>query len=91
MLQHRSYSQKVDVYKFGIVLWEIILGLLPYPSMSVVQAAFDVVNKGARPIIPNGFFPILSDIMTCCWDSNLNKWPTISQVVKILETAENKL
>uniref|UniRef100_A0A3Q7HMA5 Protein kinase domain-containing protein n=1 Tax=Solanum lycopersicum TaxID=4081 RepID=A0A3Q7HMA5_SOLLC len=53
MIQHRSYTLKVDVYSFDITLWELITGFLPYRSMTAVQAAFVVVNKGARPKILN--------------------------------------
>ncbi|XP_069148694.1 serine/threonine-protein kinase STY13-like [Solanum lycopersicum] len=66
MIQHRSYTQKVDVYSFGIVLWELITRLLPFQNMTAVQAAFAVVNKGVRPTIPIDCLPVLSDIMTCC-------------------------
>nr|CAD1836524.1 unnamed protein product [Ananas comosus var. bracteatus] len=62
MIQHRPYNQKVDVYSFGIVLWELITGMLPFANMTVVQAAFAVVNKGARPIIPHDCLPALGEI-----------------------------
>uniref|UniRef100_A0A2N9EY16 non-specific serine/threonine protein kinase n=1 Tax=Fagus sylvatica TaxID=28930 RepID=A0A2N9EY16_FAGSY len=88
MIQHRPYTQKVDVYSFGIVLWELITGLLPFQNMTAVQAAFAVVNKGVRPIIPNDCLPILSEIMTRCWDGNAEVRPPFAEVVRMLENAE---
>ncbi len=52
MIQHGSYNHKVDVYSFGIVLWELITGLLPFQNMTAVQAAFAIVNQGVRPQVP---------------------------------------
>ncbi|MCO5612519.1 hypothetical protein L7F22_066787 [Adiantum nelumboides] len=87
MMQNRSYSHKVDVYSFGIVLWELITGNIPFQKMTAVQAASAVV-RGARPIIPTNCPDSLSKIMTCCWDANPDVRPSFSDVVRLLEDAQ---
>ncbi|CAN1810682.1 Serine/threonine/tyrosine-protein kinase HT1 [Linum perenne] len=45
MIKKKSYSRKVDVYGFGLMLWEMVTGTIPYEEMNPIQAAFAVVNK----------------------------------------------
>ncbi|ONK70097.1 uncharacterized protein A4U43_C05F30230 [Asparagus officinalis] len=45
MIKHKHYGRKVDVYSFGLLLWEMVTGTTPYEDMTPIQAAFAVVNK----------------------------------------------
>lgn len=91
MIQHRPYNQKVDVYSFGIVLWELVTGSVPFANMTAVQAAFAVVNKGVRPTIPHDCLPALGEIMTRCWDANPDVRPPFTEVVMMLEQVESEV
>ncbi|XP_010520229.1 PREDICTED: serine/threonine-protein kinase HT1-like isoform X2 [Tarenaya hassleriana] len=45
MIKRKPYGRKADVYSFGLVLWEMVAGSIPYEDMNPIQAAFAVVHK----------------------------------------------
>jgi serine/threonine protein kinase len=67
VIEHKPYREKADVFSFGVVLWELLTGQVPYSDMTPLQAAVGVVQKGLRPPIPPNCPPPLADVMRLCW------------------------
>uniref|UniRef100_A0A5B7A6S7 Protein kinase domain-containing protein n=1 Tax=Davidia involucrata TaxID=16924 RepID=A0A5B7A6S7_DAVIN len=91
MIKRKSYGRKVDVYSFGLILWEMVAGTIPYEDMTPIQAAFAVVNKNLRPAIPGDCPPAMRALIEQCWCSQPEKRPEFWQVVKVLEQFESSL
>ncbi|PRQ28953.1 putative protein kinase TKL-Pl-4 family [Rosa chinensis] len=91
MIKRKSYGRKVDVYSFGLVLWELVAGTIPYEEMNPIQAAFAVVNKNLRPVIPKNCPPAMRALIEQCWSLQPDKRPEFWQVVKVLEQFESSL
>lgn len=88
MIRHKPYGRKVDVYSFGLLLWEMVTGTIPYEDMTPIQAAFAVVNKNMRPVIPVDCPAALRALIEHCWSSVPEKRPEFWQIVKVLEQFE---
>ncbi|CAI5489532.1 unnamed protein product [Closterium sp. Naga37s-1] len=91
VIDHKPYTRRVDVYSFGIVLWELVTSDLPFKGLTFIQLAFNVVNKNMRPEVPAGCEPELAALMQECWDADAEKRPEFTQVVARLEALQQGL
>ncbi|XP_039025508.1 serine/threonine/tyrosine-protein kinase HT1-like [Hibiscus syriacus] len=85
MIKEKHHTKKVDVYSFGIVLWELLTALTPFDNMTPEQAAFAVCQKNARPPLPSSCPLAFCHLINRCWSSNPDKRPQFDEIVLILE------
>lgn len=79
-------NNKVDVYSFGIMLWEIwTMGADPYRNMSANDLLYHIIGGYLRPRIPIDCNTYWSNLMQICWHAEPDKRPSFFQIAKDLE------
>ncbi|RYY36458.1 protein kinase [archaeon] len=63
IVKMERYTEKVDVYSFGIILWELITKQEPYGGQKGVQIAYAAAEQGLRPEIPSFCPPDYAQLM----------------------------
>lgn len=79
------YTEKADVYSFGIIMWEIAARKPPYYGIDVSEVAHRVVHQNYRPPIKDGDAPYSwIGLMKRCWQRDSSKRPSFQQIMNEL-------
>jgi len=93
VLLGNSYDEKVDVYSFAMVLYELICRDIPFSELEAADAACTAV-KGGRPSLSNigdGCPEKLKMLMTTCWNQEASRRPSFTNVLKWLNMVAAEL
>uniref|UniRef100_A0A453LI12 non-specific serine/threonine protein kinase n=1 Tax=Aegilops tauschii subsp. strangulata TaxID=200361 RepID=A0A453LI12_AEGTS len=85
VIEHKPYDHKADVFSFGILLWELLTGKIPYEYLTPLQAAVGVVQKGLRPTIPKNAHAKLAELLQKCWQQDPAERPDFSEILEALK------
>ncbi|CAA7405502.1 unnamed protein product [Spirodela intermedia] len=73
-------SEKVDVFSFGIVMWEILTGEEPYANMHYGAIIGGIVSNTLRPPVPASCDPEWRRLMEQCWAPDPVQRPSFTEI-----------
>uniref|UniRef100_A0A8C2ZVF4 Mitogen-activated protein kinase kinase kinase n=1 Tax=Cyclopterus lumpus TaxID=8103 RepID=A0A8C2ZVF4_CYCLU len=81
VIKHSLFSKSSDVWSFGVLLWELLTGEVPYREIDALAVAYGVaMNKLTLPVpstCPEPFAQLLGE----CWSPNPRSRPSFTSIL----------
>jgi serine/threonine protein kinase len=86
VVESLPYNEKVDVYAFGLLLWEMLQLTRVFDGMSISEFYGRVINGGARPPLDPSWPADIKKLISQCWHADVDRRPNFHQIAERLAT-----
>ncbi|ALD61916.1 Ser/Thr kinase [Mollivirus sibericum] len=84
IMRNEKHDEKVDVYSFGIVAWQIVTRKKPFAGRNFMGVSLDVL-EGRRPQIPDDTPATVKKLIKMAWHAKPSKRPSMDNIIKTLD------
>ena len=81
----KTYNEKVDVYSFAVILWQMATGKIPYEGATKDEFIKFVGKKGFRPELARHWPKAFKELLVACWSPDFIVRPSFDAVVMVLD------
>lgn len=79
------YTSACDIYSYGMVLWELTSGTIPFADANDDATVISFIKDGEQEEIPKDCPAELDQLIKACWSVNPQERPTAANIVTALE------
>ena len=90
ILRAEKYEEAADVYSFGVILWEMLTGDIPYMGRSIAQITGAVGYYQDKLSLSNRHNKHLRKIVNNCLIFQPHRRPSFQHIVAYIERVEKK-
>ncbi|KAF7238558.1 Mitogen-activated protein kinase kinase kinase 11 [Varanus komodoensis] len=88
VIKNSTFSRGSDVWSYGVLLWELLTGEVPYRGIDGLAVAYGVaVNKLTLPI-PSTCPEPFARLMAECWEQDPHRRPSFASILSQLTVLE---
>lgn len=90
VFRHEDYNETVDVYSYAMILFYLLDGRPPWPTLNGMEAVRRASDEGERPNIPRHWDSRLQSLLMECWGESGAARPPFSKVLQELDQYSRK-
>jgi len=87
VIRNDPCSEKVDIWSYGVLVWELLTGEVPYKGVDYSALIWGVGNNSLRLPVPTTCPEGFKLLLNLCWKSKANNRPSFRQVLMHIDIA----